>query len=141
VGPAEASVRGIKRVFGKVHVNFGEPLALAEFLDAQHPAGARKATREPPWARAATRDAAAELADGSTAAVINPVNLMALALLATPKHTADEHALRAMIEHYQALPARRRMRRPASPACWRRADRRLRRAARSSSALPTRSAT
>jgi glycerol-3-phosphate O-acyltransferase len=31
------------------------------------------------------------------------VNLIALALLATPKHTADEHALQRMIVHYQAL--------------------------------------
>jgi glycerol-3-phosphate O-acyltransferase len=98
-------VRAIKRVFGKVHVNFGQPLALAGFLDQHQPDW--RDTRdgsEPSWARSVTRRAAAELAKRiNEAAVLNPVNLMALALLATPKHTADEHALQRMIEHYQAL--------------------------------------
>jgi glycerol-3-phosphate O-acyltransferase len=31
------SARQIKRVFGKVHVNFGEPLPLAEFLERSRP--------------------------------------------------------------------------------------------------------
>lgn len=31
------SARQIKRVFGKVHVNFGEPLPLAEFLEHSRP--------------------------------------------------------------------------------------------------------
>ena len=99
------SVRAIKRVFGKVHVNFGEPLALADFLDQHQPEWRdTEGGSEPPWARSVTRRAAAELAKRiNEAAVLNPVNLMALALLATPKHTADEHALRRMIEHYQAL--------------------------------------
>ena len=99
------SVRSIKRVFGKVHVNFGAPLALAGFLDVQQP-GWRDEPAEtlPHWSRRATRHAAAELAKRiNEAAVLNPVNLVALALLATPKHTADEHALQRMIEHYQAL--------------------------------------
>jgi len=99
------SVRSIKRVFGKVHVNFGEPLALAGFLDAQHPGWQHAAAENQAlWARAATRQAAAEIAKRiNEAAVLNPINLMALALLSTPKHTADEHTLHRVIEHYQAL--------------------------------------
>lgn len=99
------SVRSIKRVFGKVHVNFGVPLALAGFLDTQQPGWRDEAAETlSHWSRRATRHAAAELAKRiNEAAVLNPVNLVALALLATPKHTADEHALQRMIEHYQAL--------------------------------------
>ena len=99
------SVRSIKRVFGKVHVNFGEPLALAGFLDEQHPGWRGEAAESQSlWSRSATRHAAAELATRiNEAAVLNPVNLIALALLATPKHTADEHSLQRMIGHYQAL--------------------------------------
>ncbi|QKS27610.1 glycerol-3-phosphate 1-O-acyltransferase PlsB [Accumulibacter sp.] len=99
------SVRSIKRVFGKVHVNFGQPLALAGFLDQHQPDWRdTDGNSEPPWSRSVTRSAAAELAKRiNEAAVLNPVNLMALALLATPKHTADEHALRRMIAHYEAL--------------------------------------
>jgi glycerol-3-phosphate O-acyltransferase len=56
------------------------------------------------WARAATHSAAGELARRlNEAAVINPVNLLALALLATPRHTADEQALYRLLDHYQAL--------------------------------------
>ncbi len=99
------SVRRIRRVFGKVHVNFGEPLALAAFLDAHHPRwDAEGSAAQALWSRTATRDAAAELAKRiNEAAVLNPINLLALALLATEKHTADEDALQRLIEHYQAL--------------------------------------
>ncbi|MBL8396387.1 MAG: glycerol-3-phosphate 1-O-acyltransferase PlsB [Candidatus Accumulibacter sp.] len=100
-----ASVRDIKRVFGKVHVNFGQPLALAGFLDQHYPGWSEEgAASQALWSHTATRKAAAELAKRiNEAAVVNPVNLIALVLLATPKHTADEHALWRMIEHYQAL--------------------------------------
>ncbi|HRF71207.1 MAG TPA: glycerol-3-phosphate 1-O-acyltransferase PlsB [Accumulibacter sp.] len=99
------SVRSIKRVFGKVHVNIGEPLALAAFLDVRYPSWRDADADCPsPGSRSVTRSAAVELAKRiNEAAVVNPVNLIALALLATPKHTADEQALQRMIEHYQAL--------------------------------------
>ena len=99
------SIRQIKRVFGKVHVNFGEPLALADFLEEHRPGW----TQELPvptddWPRDATYSAATELARRlNEAAVINPVNLIALALLSTPRHTADEQALCRLLDHYQAL--------------------------------------
>jgi glycerol-3-phosphate O-acyltransferase len=99
------AVRQIKREFGKVHVNFGQPLALGEFLDQARPGWAAEAA-EPraDWLREATRHAAAELAQRiNEAAVVNPINLVALALLATPKHTADEHMLRRQIRHSQAI--------------------------------------
>ena len=99
------TVRDLRRDFGKVHVNFGRPLPLAEFLDRTHPAWrdeAADANRE--WLRDATANAAGELARRiNEAAVVNPINLVALALLTTPKHAADEETLRRMIEHYQAL--------------------------------------
>jgi glycerol-3-phosphate O-acyltransferase len=108
--------RQIKRVFGKVYVNFGEPLVLADFLESQRPGwqtdGADRAdsadakANAGDWARSATHAAASELAQRlNAAAVINPINLVALALLATRKHTADEQALYRLIEHYQALTA------------------------------------
>jgi glycerol-3-phosphate O-acyltransferase len=70
-----------------VHVNFGEPLALAGFLDQQQPGWSEETTASQSlWSRSATRNAAAELAKRiNEAAVVNPVNLIALALLATPQ--------------------------------------------------------
>lgn len=108
--------RQIKRVFGKVYVDFGEPLVLADFLESQRPgwqddsddatgAGDSAAQGSAGTGRAAQAHAAAsELAQRlNAAAVINPINLLALCLLATRKHTADEQALHRLIEHYQAL--------------------------------------
>ena len=104
--------RRIKRVFGKVYLNFGEPLALADFLESHRPgwqnglgAGESGQTGQTEdWARAATHSAANELARRiNAAAVINPVNLIALTLLATPRHTADEQALHRLLDHYRAL--------------------------------------
>ena len=58
------------------------------------------------WLRLATREAASELATRiNAAAVLNPVSLVALALLATPRCTADTLGLRRMIAHFQALDA------------------------------------
>ena len=101
------SVRKIKRVFGKVHVNFGEPLPLAAFLDQHRPGwAAEPADQATDWPREATRCAAAELARRiNEAAVLNPVNLIALTLLSTPRHTADEQGLHRLLAHYQALVA------------------------------------
>jgi len=101
------SVRSIRRIYGKVHVNFGDPLPLAGFLDGQRAAwrAARDET-DGDWLRVATRDAASELATRiNAAAVLNPVSLIALALLATPRCAADALGLRRMIGHFQALDA------------------------------------
>lgn len=99
------TVRDLKRDFGKVHVNFGRPLPLADFFDRAHPGWREEsADTNPEWLRETTARAASELARRiNEAAVVNPINLVALALLAAPKHAADEEALRRMIEHYQAL--------------------------------------
>jgi len=100
-----STARELKREFGKVHVNFGRPLPLADFLDAAHPGWRNDPLgANPEWLREATAGAALELARRvNEAAVVNPINLVALALLATRKHVADEETLRGMIEHYQML--------------------------------------
>ena len=101
-----ATAGRIRREFGQVHVNFGRPLALGEFLDARHPgwAEAEAIDAGADWVREATRAAADELTRRiNEAAVVNPINLIALVLLATPKHCIDEGGLLRMIGHYQAL--------------------------------------
>ena len=99
------SVRQLKRVFGKVYINFGEPLELAGFLATCRPDWTAADPDEAAnWPREATRRAATELALRlNEAVVINPVNLAALALLSTPRHTADEQGLLRLLAHYQAL--------------------------------------
>lgn len=99
------SVCKIRRIYGQVHVNFGEPLPLSGFLDGYRPNWrAERDEANGEWVRGATREAAFALATRiNDAAVINPVSLVALALLATPRCTADLHGLRRLIGHFQAL--------------------------------------
>ena len=99
------TIRELKRAFGKVHVNFGRPLPMAEFFDRARPGWPDETEGErATWLREATTAAAAELSRRiNEAAVVNPINLVALSILATPKHAADEETLQRMIELYQAL--------------------------------------
>ena len=99
------AVRLLQRNFGRVHVNFGPPLALAELLDAHRPAW-REESVEPqaPWLRDAVDATATALARSVNAlAVVTPVNLLAVTLLSTPKHAADVGLLQKQIEHVQFL--------------------------------------
>ena len=101
------SIRKVHRVYGRAYVNFGEPMPLNGFLDNYRPDW--RAERDEvggDWVRAATREAAVALATRiNDAAVINPVSLIALALLATPRATADLLCLQRLIGHFQALDA------------------------------------
>lgn len=102
-----SAVRVLRRNFGQVYVNFGEPLPLADWLDERHPAW-RTATSASPgendWQRAAVGEIASELVRRiNAAALVNPVNLVGLALLSTPKATADATALARQIGHLQGL--------------------------------------
>lgn len=101
-----SAVRVLRRHFGKVHVNFGAPLALADWLDAHHPdwRTAPNEAAEGDWQRGAVGAIAGELTRRiNDAALVNPVNLVGLALLATPRATAAADALARQIEHLQAL--------------------------------------
>ena len=100
-----AAARKLRHNYGRVHVNFGRPLALAEFLDQQHPGWQGEACDpQSPWLRAAVAATADTLArDINRHATVNPVNLVALTLLSTPKHAADRRLLCRQIELIQAL--------------------------------------
>ena len=99
------SVRKIRKEYGRVHINFGAPLDLTDFLEACHP-GWQQETPDSQisWSREATHQAAIALATRlNDSAVLTPINLIALALLATPRYTADEQVLLRLLGHYQAL--------------------------------------
>lgn len=98
--------RRIRREFGRVHLNFGRPLVLGEFLDEQRPGWSDRDDIDPraDWVRTAIHEAAEEVTRRiNEAAVVNPINLIALALLASAKHCVDEFTLHRLISHYQAL--------------------------------------
>jgi len=97
--------------YGEVHVNFGEPILLDELLDRCIDGwrDAARAGREPTGLPEAIDRLAVEVVTRiNSAAVVNPVNLVAVALLATRKHVMDESSLHLQLRFYvemlRALP-------------------------------------
>ncbi len=92
----------LRQRYGKVTINFAEPIELAPLLDEVTPEW-RLATETPdakPEWLATTVDVLADRiqANINRAADVNPINLLALALLAMPKHAMAEADLLAQIE-------------------------------------------
>ncbi len=88
--------------YGKVTVNFGEPIFLNQLLNAQIPdwgLATRNLEDRPAWLGRAV-DALAEKIqiNINRAADVNPVNLLAVALLSTPKHAMAETDLAIQLE-------------------------------------------
>jgi glycerol-3-phosphate O-acyltransferase len=101
------TLRKIERIFGKVHVSFGEPIFLDSVLRAH---GADKITvinndePMPQEARAVVDDVAKKIMQNiNRAAVLNPVTLLSLVLLATPKHALDEETCIKQLNTYRSL--------------------------------------
>jgi glycerol-3-phosphate O-acyltransferase len=96
-----------KQRFGHVWVNFGEPLKLAEFLDAEQPDWRNQQLApqyRPSWLNDTSNHLAERIARHlNEAAAVNPVNLVALALLSTSKLALDEKALARVLDLYLAL--------------------------------------
>lgn len=100
-------IGALRQRFGQVWVNFGEPIHLDQFLDQQQPDWRQQELApeyRPAWLSETTnhlaRDVARHLND---AAAINPVNLVALALLSTTRLALDETALSRVIDLYLDL--------------------------------------
>jgi len=100
-------IGALKQRFGQVYVNFGEPIRLAGFLDAQQP-GWREQELGPQFRPAWLNQATTRLGETvarhlNEAAAVNPVNLVALALLSTSRLALDERALTRVLDLYLAL--------------------------------------
>nr|WP_298165592.1 glycerol-3-phosphate 1-O-acyltransferase PlsB [uncultured Pseudomonas sp.] len=100
-------IGALKQRFGHVWVNFGEPIKLAEFLDQEQPDWRTQDYGNqfrPDWLNSATNRLGTRVARHlNEAAAINPVNLVALALLSTSKLALDERALARVLDLYLAL--------------------------------------
>ncbi len=90
------SIRSLRDHFGKVYVNFGEPIELEPLLDASQPdwrEQKRKAGERPAWLTDVVDDLGGRIMTNiNSAAAVTPISLLAYVLLATPKQTigADE---------------------------------------------------
>ena len=97
----------LKERFGKVHVNLGEPIHLTQVLEAHDPSWRDHAGDDDtrlPWINAAVDELAVEIMRRiNAAAAVTPVNLLAVTLLATTKHTLPEGDLVRQLDLYRAL--------------------------------------
>ena len=100
-------IGALKQRFGQVSVNFGEPIKLAEFLDHEQPNWREQTLGpqyRPGWLNETTQRLGERVAQGlNEAAAINPVNLVALALLSTNKLALDEQAMARILDLYLTL--------------------------------------
>ena len=97
----------LRQNYGQVVVNFGEPILLNDMLAEHGPEWQGEVVTEeekPAWL-ATTIDALAQRiqVNINRAADVNPINLLALALLSTPKHAMGEADLVAQIELCKTL--------------------------------------
>ena len=100
-------IGALKQRFGQVWVNFGEPLKLDEFLDKEQPGWKQQSLGpdyRPEWLNETTNRLATCVAQGlNEAAAVNPVNLVALAMLSTSRQALDDRSLARILDLYQRL--------------------------------------
>lgn len=97
----------LRQRYGHVALNFGEPIELTPLLDAAssqwRDASADPSTK-PEWLSSVVDQLAEKIhININRAADVNPINLLALALLSTPKHAMAESDLLAQLDLLKAL--------------------------------------
>lgn len=102
-----STVRKIKKTFGKVQLSFGEPIYLEKLLDTEFAAWREtpvEADGKSPWMNNTINKLAQQINTNiNSAAAVNPINLLSLVLLSTPKHAMDEEGLAKQIDLYRRL--------------------------------------
>lgn len=96
----------LRNEFGKAWITFGKPVDLASFLNTRAPNWKENIGTDdkPEWLIKTTSDLGNMLASRiNSAAVINPVNLIAIALSSSPKHALDEEELIRQLDYYTRL--------------------------------------
>jgi len=98
----------LRSKFGKVHVNFGGPIALDDLLIRHNPDWRASIASDPelnaPWIGAAVSELATRINAGiNAAAAVTPINLVAMAVLATPRQAMAEADLIRLLDLYRTL--------------------------------------
>ncbi|HRP34860.1 MAG TPA: glycerol-3-phosphate 1-O-acyltransferase PlsB [Gammaproteobacteria bacterium] len=101
------ALRQLRREFGRVHVNFGAPFLLDEMLDAHRPAWRTETIEDddkPAWSGPVVENLGDEILKRiNAAAAVSPINLLATALLATPRQSMVEQPLVRILELFAAM--------------------------------------
>jgi len=102
VGGLIRSVKSLRDHFGKVYVNFAEPIELEPILDRLHPEWRKYESENgdrPPWLAAIVEELGTQIMQGiNAAAAVTPISLLAYVLLATPKQTIGLGELRRQLD-------------------------------------------
>jgi glycerol-3-phosphate O-acyltransferase len=105
LGALVGVARRLRREYGNVHVNFGAPLSVDQFLDREAPGWhALLGDGQRETARRLTPILGREMAQRINAAVVvNPINLFAMAIVPSPRHALDERGLGQQIDWLRAI--------------------------------------
>lgn len=104
------AARKIEKIFGKVHLSFGEPILLNDVLEQENPGWKNEqwdVDAKLPWVNRSVSKLANQINTHiNSTAVINPITLLSLVLLSTPNHAIDEDVLVRQLDLYQQLALR-----------------------------------
>ena len=107
IGGLFKTLKLLKEDYGRLTVNFSEPIELDEVLDLHQPDW-RNITlgvkEKPQWFKHVVSDVGNQiLTKINEASHVNPINLLAVTLLATPNRSATEENLKAQIVLYKNI--------------------------------------
>ena len=101
------TLKKLRNSFGRVAVNFGDAIPLAEVLDEVHDSWrdeAYDAEFRPPWLTSAVDALSLKVASNINAAVaVNPIGMTATVLLGTERLAMDEGQLIRLMDQYATL--------------------------------------
>ncbi len=107
IGLLRGIVRILRQRLGRVYVNVGEPIYLEQLLDRHAPGWRGRQfddQNRPPWVGALVDELAPMIMRHiNAAATVTPINLLALILLATPRHSLLEGDLLRQIDTLVAV--------------------------------------
>ena len=99
--------KALRQHYGRVTLNFGEPIELTSLLDAANPDWRTQADSpdsKPEWLNHVLDELGERIqVNTNRAADVNPVNLIALALLSSPRHALAEADLLTQLELMKAI--------------------------------------
>jgi glycerol-3-phosphate O-acyltransferase len=104
----KSTISVLRSKFGKVHVNLGQPIALDDLLQTHNPnwrlSPVENGEPRSGWVAQAIADLAFRInVEINAAAAVTPINLVAMAILATPRQALPELDLVRQLELYQRL--------------------------------------
>ncbi len=104
IGQLLGARKTLKQSFGRVYVNFGEPVCIEQWLDT-HQENWRDSIGDfderPKWFGGKIKQLSVDLMKGiNSAAAVSPVTLIALVLLSTPRYAIDKEELIVQLNLY-----------------------------------------